>query len=1147
MLANPTKSLTHNHGFTRLFAAWLALSLALLLLLVGASQVAAVARQADTPEVATVEPATNLTDGQVVVFTMTQPENWQEIVFLQCLAGTDDCQQLAVNGFYADGQQVKGGVVVWRMIDVVPAGIDCALQSCVLRAFHVQYSNTGQTVSGLLAEGGLAFDPAVPEKPRPTTSVTPAAGLNDEDLVTLTGEGFGPFDQLSIRQCAVESARIIGHNPLCRHYADDAAEADGTFSTDLRVLRRISSPSVAGGIDCAVVDCYVSVEVQNNNHYRAPQRNDRGPIPIFLNFENSPIERPQPVVRTKPRNNLVDGQEVTVSVERHPDVYGSEIVQCEAGETDLSRCMRARTVRVTGEDSTDHYTVIVRRILRFGDIGHGGVPIDGTAEPIDCAADEKRCALFVVLYGQVFDMAESARGLTFDPDVPSSRATVVIAGRNKIAPDEQTSIAVSNNTNIWIQVRQCPRTATNHEEQGCIQIGQSSHRQARNLTIMATPTRYLDMGRDVPALDCVQPKACDFRVYGSDGPIRRLLVNFVGEQAEPPSFTVDSQRDLVHGQELEATITASNQVWSVSQCVVGEANVGHESCIRTGATNVGSRRVPPELSPNPVDAKVRVSRFVRAFDCSLEPRSCEFQLEVRGVAVARRSIIFTAAAVHPSGVLEAKPRRNLVGGQPVRVTVRGSVPTYLNIFQCLSETTELGFGNDTCVLVGSARQRADLKATASANIGVRRFIGENDCAERAGRCVLRAVTSGSTFEAEFVNLRFDADAEELAGPTYTVRPKRNLTHGQTVLVGSPDIESAFVQVSQCGVIDGQAAEGSCSELGWFEAQPSSINDAGAVVNAEAPSFEGVGPEFAVTMNEGVAQAEVVVQRFVSARWVEAPWDCANARNACILRFTVFPYSAGTPKIHEAGVSFDPEGPDPTDISVSVRPRRQLADNQKVQIELSDTFPGTASFQQCLRSESGDVVEDSCSHLGSFTIRAGESSGTIEVGVPRYLYSENDNLDSEQDCASIAPSCVIRIQHRVRSGNHGIAFDVQKNVSISFDADKPAVPLAPIGLTVSPEGPFGEATIVTVAGPAPSEQEATVIVVQCEKVGRGVASIRCEGGHQSLSALGAWSVEMQIFRFASSEGCMKYECFLVAFADRPGGFEAFSRSETLAFE
>jgi Neocarzinostatin family len=205
--------------------------------------------QAQTPEaVFTVEPSTDLVDGQSISYEGTGFVPGQTYAIMQCLPGATDltgvltkCAIVLTDGADAAGS-FSGFVTVTRTFRPLTGSqpVDCATVAggCSVAAFD------GQST---VREALVTFrDPAVPQ---PAITVSPASRLEDGDVVTVTGSGFPAGAAVTVAQCVVD-------RPTSTDWCDDrppvsaSADATGAFVAEVTVHRGITTPS--GQVtDCA--------------------------------------------------------------------------------------------------------------------------------------------------------------------------------------------------------------------------------------------------------------------------------------------------------------------------------------------------------------------------------------------------------------------------------------------------------------------------------------------------------------------------------------------------------------------------------------------------------------------------------------------------------------------------------------------------------------------------------------------------------------------------------------------------------------------------------------------------------------------------------------------------------------------------------
>ncbi len=109
-------------------------------------------------------------------------------------------------------------------------------------------------IVSIVATGlGLAAPPAAAA---PGLTVTPATGLLDQSIVTVTGTGLTPDEPLVVAQCAGAVPAGCDLDPAVNTTgAYAAAGSDGTISVTLRLSRVLALDG--GDVSCAVVDCAI--------------------------------------------------------------------------------------------------------------------------------------------------------------------------------------------------------------------------------------------------------------------------------------------------------------------------------------------------------------------------------------------------------------------------------------------------------------------------------------------------------------------------------------------------------------------------------------------------------------------------------------------------------------------------------------------------------------------------------------------------------------------------------------------------------------------------------------------------------------------------------------------------------------------------
>ena len=187
------------------------------------------------PPTLTGSPTTGLVQGDVVNLVGAGLGPNAGVGMIQCLAtstGSEGCDFSTVATTQTDG---SGGFTYAftprRIIFAGGANHDCAVEACVIGAGEF----TDQFFSSTL---GIQFDPNVPPPPPPTITVTPSQGLQDGQVVTVSGVGFPPNQGVSVVQCG-NPPENSGANCDLQNLGGVQVGADGTFSHQLTVHRML--------------------------------------------------------------------------------------------------------------------------------------------------------------------------------------------------------------------------------------------------------------------------------------------------------------------------------------------------------------------------------------------------------------------------------------------------------------------------------------------------------------------------------------------------------------------------------------------------------------------------------------------------------------------------------------------------------------------------------------------------------------------------------------------------------------------------------------------------------------------------------------------------------------------------------------------
>jgi hypothetical protein len=220
---------------------------------------------------------------------------------------------------------------------------------------------------------GSVGAPVASSAPEPQLVVhTPLVDLDDGDLVGVGVSDPKPFSYLRVEQCW----RADGAVGSCFVYNSAAVDA-GSPPVSIRIVARHSGYLIGPNVDCAVVQCFVHVEVAQA--FSAPY------IERDLPIDLSPVGATAPIVVTDPPSGYTHRQSiglaglnfrpgVTYRVRQCLEAYGSFIVQC----------------RIAKDVVADARGVIAAR-LRV----HETFMVTGLATPVDCTSPVAPCFLFV--------------------------------------------------------------------------------------------------------------------------------------------------------------------------------------------------------------------------------------------------------------------------------------------------------------------------------------------------------------------------------------------------------------------------------------------------------------------------------------------------------------------------------------------------------------------------------------------------------------------------------------------------------------------------------------------------------------------------------------------------------------------------------
>lgn len=234
----------------------LAAAIALASVIAGVSSAAPSAAQTPSATL-TVDPATDLVDGQSVRYDGAGYAAGQSLMIMQCTPGATSmtevfakCELRQSAGADATGS-FSGFVSVKSSFRPMGGSetVDCtaAPGACAISTFDMVTT---------VVDAPISF--ADPTVPRPEVSVAPAVDLEDGDVVAVTGTGFPADTSVTVAQC-------LSDRPATAEWCDDGSpvevstDAAGAFAVELTIHRGVTTQSgtvidcaADGGTPCAV-------------------------------------------------------------------------------------------------------------------------------------------------------------------------------------------------------------------------------------------------------------------------------------------------------------------------------------------------------------------------------------------------------------------------------------------------------------------------------------------------------------------------------------------------------------------------------------------------------------------------------------------------------------------------------------------------------------------------------------------------------------------------------------------------------------------------------------------------------------------------------------------------------------------------------
>jgi hypothetical protein len=375
-----------------------------------------------------VWPHTDLVDDQSVLINV---RNWVTNRYLSavfCPAGADPyvdrCDYAAT---LVPGRQ--GNIRVRRPADVIVDGVghpvDCRIDACELLVFDV---NAEDDPDPVIRRVPLGYEPSGPDPERPPTTVAPHTDLRAGDVVTVTGDSFpireaaaveaegddGPVRPVSVYECRTPALSYLDCDTRTREAGMSPA---GDFSTSFTIRSRLYLHD-GSSVDCRVGTCAL-VATSNHQFSEAGLR--------LLDLDPAGPAPPAPIVTVEPADDLVDGQDVTVTGEHFLPNGHVELYQCPPGATGYGWqvCHDLVDFRATNGQGRIAITRAVHTVLEG---------MDGT--PVDCR--DVVCT-FVLSHVDVIDHAPTVP-LGFDPGAPLLALELTASPSTDLVPLQRVTV-----------------------------------------------------------------------------------------------------------------------------------------------------------------------------------------------------------------------------------------------------------------------------------------------------------------------------------------------------------------------------------------------------------------------------------------------------------------------------------------------------------------------------------------------------------------------------------------------------------------------------------------------------------------------------------------------------------------------------------
>jgi hypothetical protein len=255
----------------------------------------------------TVEPNRDVADGTTVTVSGEGFVPGERVGIVQCASeaggdtpeargGVDGCNVGGVQYADADANGVATGTIVVRRVLTTPltGTVDCSIEAdrCIVAMGALNdYDRSGGF--GIEVRGG--GEPiAIPE-----VTVSPAEGLADGDVVTVSGVGLVPGDQIGFSVCSSDPVSCWDTTPAGEEWGTTVAP-DGTFTAQVPVWRYLPGAAEQPGtyVDCAVSPCSLRLSGEST------------PPPVRLAFLPGGEGPRAPALAVEPADGLAPGDEV---------------------------------------------------------------------------------------------------------------------------------------------------------------------------------------------------------------------------------------------------------------------------------------------------------------------------------------------------------------------------------------------------------------------------------------------------------------------------------------------------------------------------------------------------------------------------------------------------------------------------------------------------------------------------------------------------------------------------------------------------------------------------------------------------------------------------------------------------------------------